>query len=252
MSALPSLLHRIVSGLRALFAASRDDRELDEELCGYLDAAIDRYVHAGLSREAATRAARIELGSVTAVKDHVRDAGWESRLDDLWQDVRYAVRTLRKSPGFTAVAVLTLALAIGANTTIFTIVNALLLRPLPVAAPEQLVLVSTQRAVADGYPAGWNFPIWDQIRKRVSPLGRAVAWSVFHHPIDLATEGEADPVDGLFVSGNLFGELGVLPLLGRTFSDEEDGLGRTESRSEEHTSELQSQSNLVCRLLLEK
>ena len=164
-----------------------------------------------MSREAATRAARIELGSVTAVKQHVREAGWESRLDDLWQDARYGVRTLRKSPGFALVAVLTLALAIGANTAIFSIVNGLMLRALPVSAPEQLALVSTRNSVNDGFPAGWNMSMWEQIRQRASALGRPLAWSVFSQRLDLATEGEADPVDGLFVSGNFFQELGVCP-----------------------------------------
>jgi predicted permease len=156
--------------------------------------------------------------------------GWESRLDDLWQDVRYALRTLQQTPGFTAVAVLTLALAIGANTAIFSIVNGLLLRALPVAAPEQLALVSTEGAVAAGYPAGWNVAMWDQIRQRGASLGRAVAWTVFSERLDLATVGEADPVDGLFVSGNFFQELGVVPLAGRAFAATEDELGRPESR----------------------
>ena len=225
-----TLLNRLLGGLRTLFARTQDERELDEELRGYLDAAIERHMNAGLSREAATRAARIELGSTTAVKDQVREAGWESRLDDLWQDARYAVRTLRKSPGFTAVAVLTLALAIGANTALFSIVNGLLLRPLPVAAPEQLVMVSTQRAVTDGYPAGWDFAMWTEMRQRASALGRAIAWSVFSERLDLATQGEADPVDGLFVSGNFFQELGVVLLLDRAFTSGEDVLGRAESR----------------------
>jgi predicted permease len=224
------LLRRLLAGIRALFHPARAAQELDDELKAYLDAAVTRHVQAGMTREAAIRAARVEIGSLTAVKDHVRDAGWESRLDDLWHDARYAVRTLRKSPGFTAVAVLTLALAIGANTAIFSIVNGLILRALPVAAPEQLALVSTQAATTAGYPAGWNFAMWEQIRQRGSSLGRAVAWTVFSERLDLATVGEADPVDGLFVSSNFFQELGVVPVVGRAFAGVEDGLGRPESR----------------------
>jgi predicted permease len=224
------LARRALAGIRALVHSARVEEDLDEELQAYLDAAVERHRQAGLSPDEAVRAARIELGSRTAVKQHVREAGWESRLDDLWHDARYALRTLRKSPGFTTVAVLTLALAIGANTAIFSIVNGLILRALPVAAPEQLALVSTEGATAAGYPAGWNFAMWEQIRQHGASLGQAVAWSVFSERLDLATVGEADPVDGLFVSGNFFQELGVVPVLGRAFAAVEDGLGRPESR----------------------
>ena len=224
------LIRRVFAGLGALVRREQVEQDLDEEVQAYLEAAIERHMHAGLSREAATRAARIEMGSAAAVKQETRAAGWESRVEDIWQDARYAVRTLRKSPGFTAVAVLTLALAVGANTAVFSIVNGLMLRALPVAAPEQLVLVSSERAVADGFPGGWNFATWEQIATHTASLGRAVAWSIFSHRLDLAREGEADPVDGLFVSGNLFQELGVLPVLGRAFTTDEDRLGRAESR----------------------
>jgi putative ABC transport system permease protein len=220
----------MIGGLRALFTKSRVDLDLDEELLAYFDAAVERHMQAGMGRDAATRAARIEMGSSTAVKQRVREAGWESRLDDLWQDARYGMRTLRKSPGFTAVAVLTLALAIGANTAIFSIVNSLMLRALPVAAPEQLALVSTRNSVNDGFPAGWNMAMWEQIRLRASSLGRALAWTILSHRLDLATEGETDPADGVFVSGNFFQELGVVPVVGRTFTIAEDNLGRVESR----------------------
>ena len=220
----------VLAGLRALFRRDQVEQDLDEELREYFEAAIDRHVAAGMSREAATRAARIERGSVTAVKQHVRETGWESRLDDLWQDARYGVRTLRKSPGFTLVAVLTLALAIGANTAIFRIVNGLMLRALPVTAPEQLAMVSTVHTVEDGYTAGFNYKVSEHIREHVKHLGRSVSWSVFHSRLDLAQAGEADRVDGLFVSSNFFNELGVVPLVGRTFTPDEDRLAEPKSR----------------------
>jgi hypothetical protein len=98
-----------------------------------------------MTRQDAMRAARAELGSVEAVKDRVRDAGWEGAIEDFWRDVRSGVRLLRRSPGLALVAILTLALGIGANTAIFSVINGLLLRPLAVTAPEQLVTISSSR-----------------------------------------------------------------------------------------------------------
>ena len=224
------LLRRLISGVAALVHRRRVEQELNEELRAYLDEAVERKVETGLPREAALRAARVEMGSLEAVKDHTRDVGWESRIESLGQDARYACRGLRRSPGFTAVAVLTLALGIGANTAIFSVVNGLLLRALPVAAPEQLVVLSTRSSIEQGFPAGWTYPMWDEIRTRTNAFDGAVAWSVFPERFDLAQGGESQPADGLFVSGNFFEELGVRSLIGRTFTANEDGLGSPRSR----------------------
>ncbi|HET7840976.1 MAG TPA: permease prefix domain 1-containing protein, partial [Terriglobia bacterium] len=94
-------LKNLVAGLRALFRKSQDEREMDEELKGYLDAAARDKVRAGMSPEQARRAARVEMGSVEAVKDEIRSAGWESGLETLWQDIRYGLHQLRRNPGFT-------------------------------------------------------------------------------------------------------------------------------------------------------
>ena len=98
------------------------------------------------------------------------------------------------------------------------------------AAPEELAVVSTTSAIAEGYPAGFNYLVWEQIRERSKPLGRALAWTVFPARLDLAQGGQSDLVDGLFVSGNFFDELGVVPLVGRTFAASEDRLARPDSR----------------------
>jgi hypothetical protein len=95
-----SRARRLIGGFAALFRKNRIEQELDEELRAYLEASIEQKVRGGLSRENAVRAARIEFGSVDAVKDHIRDAGWESHLESLWRDVQYAGRTLRRSPAF--------------------------------------------------------------------------------------------------------------------------------------------------------
>ena len=183
-----------------------------------------------MSRDQALRAARISIGSFEATKDAVRDVGWESRLESVWQDVRHACRGLQRSPGFAAAAILTLALGIGVNTAIFSVVNSLLLRALPVTAPEQLALLSTREAIEEGYVSGWNYGIWDQIHQRQGDFDGAVAWTVFSQRFDLSQTGERQPADGLFVSWNFFQELGVPLLLGRGFTAAEDVLGSADAR----------------------
>jgi predicted permease len=218
-----------LAGLRALLGRHRLEQDLDDELNAYLEATVEQNLAAGMSHDEAVRAARLTVGNIEAAKDAVRDVGWESRLESLWHDVRHALRGLRRSPGFTAAAILTLALGIGINTALFSVVNGLLLRTLPVTAPEELVVLSTRGAIEQGFPAGWTYPMWDQVRKRTDIFNGAIAWSVFPERFDLAQGGESQFVDGLFVGGNFFDELGVAPLLGRTLRVDEEILGSVRS-----------------------
>src|SRR5258708_3736508 len=133
------LVRRVIAGFRALFRKTHVEQELDAELREFMGASVEDKIRHGLKRDEAVRAARIERGGVEAVKDRVRDVGWESVLESVWQDVRYGARALRRSPWFAATAIGILALGIGATTAIFSLLNAVMLRTLPVREPGQLV-----------------------------------------------------------------------------------------------------------------
>src|SRR5580692_8892789 len=121
------LFESISIGLRSLLERTRVEGEMDEELRGFMDASAEEKRRAGMSAEEAVRAARVEMGSANAVKHRVWSARWESTLEGLLQDTRVSVRMLLKSPGFTAIALLSLALGIGGNTAIFTLINQVML-----------------------------------------------------------------------------------------------------------------------------
>ncbi len=140
-------------------------------------------------------------------------------------DLRLAVRALRATPIVTAVAALSLALGIGANTAIFSLVNSLLLRPLPVAQPRRLVTISSDRLIGLGFKAGagWSFAMWDRLRQRAQIFDGAFAWSI--QRLNLAQGGEMQPAGGLLATGDFFTTLGVPALVGRMFTSADDRRG---------------------------
>lgn len=207
------IFRRLAGGLTALFRRSRVERELDAELSEFLATAFEQKMRAGASREAATRAARLELGSRAAVKDYVRDVGWETTVESIWQDVRYGVRTLRRAPGFALTAIGILALGIGANTAIFSLVNAVMLRPLPVHEPERLV-EPLSRYPGDPRMNGYKLDFYEYVRDNNHVFAEVTG--VVPAPFNVIREGaEEETVDGEYAAGNLFSMLGLQPEIGR-------------------------------------
>jgi predicted permease len=224
-------IQSMVAGIRALFRKQQVEQEMDEELRGYLDAAMKDKMRSGMSQEQALRAARVEMGSVEAVKEGIRSAGWESTLETFWQDISYGLRQLRRNRGFAAAVVLTMALCIGANTAVFTLVNAVMFKLLPVRDPQRLVLLCWRgknfSIITSGYGmaegnASFGFPFIEQLRAQKQVFSHVfgfvpLGWS--KESLNVSVEGHATMVDGAMVTGDYFSGLGVEPVLGRMISD---------------------------------
>jgi putative ABC transport system permease protein len=202
--------------LRALFKRAAVEDEIDAELRFHLDHQVQAHRARGLDHDEAMRRARLEFGGLDQIKEEYRDALGVRAIDRLRQDVRLSVRSLRATPTVTAVAVLSLALGIGANVAIFSIINSLLLRMLPVKDPARLVLLTDTPTRA----RSWSYPIWLEIHKRQHLFENSAAWSFTR--FDLSSGGETQFVDGLWVSGSFFEALGVKAAVGRTLSARDD------------------------------
>ena len=223
------IFKNLKSGIQSLLGKQRVERELDEELDSYLAASIADKQRSGLDPAAARRAARAEIGSRNSVKHQVWSSRWESTFDNLHADIRQGIRALTKSPGFTIVAVLSLALGIGANTAIFTLFNAILLRPLPVQNPQQLVLFGDGRAAGsnDGLPSDstrlFAYPFYREFKSKSQVFsGIAAINSIQFGSHGSVAGGPPEQLRIDLVSSNYFSVFGVLPALGRTLTDADE------------------------------
>jgi putative ABC transport system permease protein len=218
------MLSDLMYRFRALFRRETMEAEMDKELRAHLERKVEKYVQSGLPVEEAKRRARLDLGGIEQVKEECRDSWGVGFIEELLQDIRYGLRQLRRNPGFTSVAVLTLALGIGANTAMFSVVNGVLLRPLPYRHPGRLVQIFSTNAAwhADQMAvAGADFPF---IQRQVRSFAQV---ALFRFSLaNLTGRIEPEQLWTIHVAPNFFHALGVQPALGRWFLPEEGQPGK--------------------------
>jgi len=207
------------SRTRASLSPRQLDQEFEHELDAHLDMLADENVRRGMSPEEARRAARIRLGGQTQLKEINRELHGLPALETFFQDTRYAFRMLRKNPGFTAVAVLTLALGIGANTAIFSVVYAMLLKPLPYSRPDQLLTVFEAQPQAGVKATGWSYANFAELREQ-NRIFSDMAGSQ-QHQLTLTGRGAPSVVNTSVVTPELFSVFGQKPIVGRPFYPED-------------------------------
>ena len=209
-----TLWSRLHSWIHATLGRSRMESEMDFELRFHIEAYAEDLVRTGVPPQEAMRRARLEFGGIDRAKEECREARGANIVETLLQDLRYGTRMLRKNPGFTAVAVLTLALGIGANTAIFSLVDGILLRPLPFAMPQNLV------SITGTYPKG----AFVAMREEMQSLDAAAYFE--GHELNLTGRGEPLRLSGVLVSAEFFSVLGAHPELGHPFYPGDDKAGQ--------------------------
>jgi predicted permease len=216
-----SRLRELASRIRGMFSQNRLDRDLDEELSVHLEMLIDENVRRGMSLKEGRDAARRSFGGVQQTRESYRDQRGLPIVETLIQDIRFGCRMLRKNPGFTAGAVFTLALGIGANTAMFSVINAVLLRPLPYLEPERLVwMTESGDEVANRWLSFPNFVDWRERNSVFESMSTIRGWS-------LTMTGGDQPLNlnARMVAAEYFKVMGVAPLLGRSFTASDDQPG---------------------------
>ena len=217
------MVDRVTTRLASVFRRRRVERDLDRELTFHIEMLTEQHIRQGMSRDDAHRLALAEFGAIQRVKEDVRET-WLSRLfETLAQDVRYGLRNLRRSPGFALVVILTTALGIGANTAIFSVVNGVLLRPLPYANGERVVVLRQQQPLANVEDTGFSVHEIEDYRAQARSLDAVAEF----HDMWFILLGRAEPerVSTGVVSAEFFDLFGNQPLLGRTFQNDDEKPG---------------------------
>jgi predicted permease len=215
---------RQLTKVGALFRRPKPVDNLEEEIRAHLRMEEQENLESGMPPEEAHYAALRRFGNVTLAQERCRGMWAWNSVEALWQDLRYGLRQLRRSPGFTAVAVLTLALGIGANTTIFSLIDAVMLRRLPVEKPDELMQMQRRDPRRGGNPSdGFTNPLWEQVRDQQDVFSGVFAWG--HAWFDLAQGGAVHPANGIWVSGDFFNTLRLRPAAGHLIAASDDRRG---------------------------
>ncbi|MFI5092671.1 MAG: ABC transporter permease [Candidatus Acidiferrum sp.] len=211
--------------LRSLFRRDTVESEADTELRFHFEQQVEKNLKSGMTREEALRRARLDFGGHEQLKEEIRDARGVNFIETLFQDIRYGLRILGRTPVISCIAILSLALGIGANTAIFSLIDTVMLRMLPVQKPEelsQLVIQDPKSRNGEGDTTFSN-PLWEELRNRQDVFSGVFAWNSTQ--FDLAQGGAVHDVNGLFASGDFFRTLGVRPATGRLITTADDKRG---------------------------
>ncbi len=215
------MLNDLLLRLRSLFRKRAVETELEEELRFHFDKQVSKFIQSGMAPEEARRLARLQFGGMEQLKEEHRDARGVSFLETILQDVRYGLRILARTPVITAVAILSLALGIGANTAIFSLIDAVRVRMLPVQKPEELVQVGRLGPKSGNEPSfSFTNTLWEQIRDQQGVFSGSFAWG--GTKFDLSNGGAVQIANGLYVSGDYFSTLGVRPAAGHLINLADD------------------------------
>ena len=219
MGALREGMQRV----RSFFQKRERDTELDAEVAAHLELAVEENMRHGMSAEEARRQAMVRFGGVAQAKEQQREVRGLPWLDVLLQDVRFSFRTLGRDRGFTLIAVVILGLGIGANITVFSVVNTILLRPLPLRNPQELVRILSKNTTGGESSMTYSADATEQLQRQNRSFQSVSGYYAFSGPenLKLRGNGQPAPVTGLMVAENFFQTLGVEPSLGRLFTAEE-------------------------------
>ena len=209
-----------MSFFKNLFAKGAVERDLDQEVRSYVDLLTEEKIKAGMSPDEARRAARLEAGSVEQIKDEVRDVRTGSFLDTGVQDIRYGLRLLRRAPGFTTLAVLTIGLGIGANSAIFSVINGVVRKPLAYPDADRLMFITSQFPTLNFNKFWISPPEYFDIKERSKAFSHVAAYTT--GAMNLSEGDRPERVNTAFVTANMFDVLGVRPQRGNVFTPEQD------------------------------